>query len=577
MPDTSFRRRFGGARGCRPLVRAAFELAVVATLVSAPRVAHAAWPATNANLPVCIMTGAQNYRGAVSDGAGGMFITWSDARYVVTDIYVQHVRADGTLQWQASGLNVCAAASRQEQPVLALDGTGGVYVVWKDYRVDASGDVYAQYIRFDGVPMWTYNGIAVAKGAGQQGDPVVIADGTTDGVKPSGLIVAWQDERNDPQVLVQRLDADGNALWNPDGVPITSSPGPKFEPAIVSDGGEGAIVAWSEQSANGYDVHAQHVDADGALQWGDAGVLVSGAPGHQVHPVLVPDGLFGAWFAWQDYRGGVPAAYVQHCLEDGSALLALDGDRVCPTSGDQTWVSVCADTAGGAFVTWQDARSANDVYAQRLDVTGHAQWAANGVAVCAGGGAHVYPSAAADGTGGLIVAWEDGRNGSTDIYSQKLDAAGALQWALGGDLVSNAAGNQYLPVVVSSGDGHAIVAWEDARTGTPDLYAQRVAVGSSPNVQREDPNLLSSAPNPAREAATFAFDLPSSGRGELAIYDATGRHVRTVTKTDFSVGDHRVPWDARDDAGRRCADGVYFARLTIDGRVMGTRRLALMR
>ncbi len=577
MPDTSLRRRSDGARGPRWLVRAACALLVAVGLGASARPAHAVWPATNVNLTVCNMTGPQNFRGAIPDGSGGMYIAWSDGRYVVTDIYVQHIRANGTVAWLATGLNACAAAGRQEQPVLALDGVGGLYVAWKDYRNDANGDIYAQYIDSTGTSQWGYNGIAVCKQPNQQADPAIIADGTSDGIKPGGMIVAWQDERDTPRIFLQRFDTFGNPWWESDGMAASASFGPQFEPTMISDGGEGAIVAWSEQGANGFDVYLQHLDADGWTQWGQDGLRVCAANGHQVHPQLAPDGLSGAWVVWQDGRGASLAAYAQHVEWDGTQLLPANGLAVCPNVGDQTWVSVAADTAGGSFVTWQDARSATDVYAQRLDVTGNRRWATGGVAVCAGGGSHAFPVATTDGTGGLIVAWEDGRNGATDIYAQKLDATGAPQWALGGDIVSNASGNQYLPTIVSSGDAHAIVLWEDLRSGNPDLYANRVPVGADPNLQRENPNLLSSAPNPAREAATFAFDLPSSGRGELTIFDATGRRVRTVTKTDFAVGDHRVPWDARDESGRRCADGVYFARLVVDGRVMGTRRLALMR
>ena len=131
--------------------------------------------------------------------------------------------------------------------------------------------------------------------------------------------------------------------------------------------------------------------------------------------------------------------------------------------------------------------------------------------------------------------------------------------------------------MVSNGDGTVVVIWSDLRSGNVDLYAMRMPTGAQPALAREEANILAAGPNPATESATFAFEMTAPGRGELTVYDATGRRVRTVTRTDFSVGDHRVPWDARDDSGRRCPEGVYFARLVLDGKVAGTRRLSITR
>ena len=104
------------------------------------------------NLPVCTAAGAQSYRTAVSDGAGGMFIAWSDTRFIVADVYVQHVGASGTVLWRADGVVVGGSANRQDQPVVASDGAGGAYVAWRDCRTDLEGDIYAQHVDASGNP-----------------------------------------------------------------------------------------------------------------------------------------------------------------------------------------------------------------------------------------------------------------------------------------------------------------------------------------------------------------------------------------------------------------------------------------
>jgi flagellar hook assembly protein FlgD len=72
---------------------------------------------------------------------------------------------------------------------------------------------------------------------------------------------------------------------------------------------------------------------------------------------------------------------------------------------------------------------------------------------------------------------------------------------------------------------------------------------------------LRAHPNPARGAATIAFDLPRAGDVELALYDLAGRRVRTLARGALPGGRHQVAWDGRDDRGRNVAPGVYLCRI----------------
>jgi hypothetical protein len=522
------------------------------------------------------MTGAQNYGATISDGAGGMFVAWSDLRFVVSDIYVQHVTAGGTLAWNANGVVACAASGRQDQPVLTRDGAGGVVVAWRDYRSGVDGDIYAQRIDASGLPVWIFNGIRVCGAAGQQSVPAILLDPYPRSGGAHSLFVAWQDERDAPRIYMQRVTPAGTTEWSDDGIPATSNMGAQFEPRLAEFGFSGVVVTWSQQTANDYDVWAQLVGTDGMTPWGAAGLRVCGASGDQFGPVAVSDSFNGAWIGWQDDRGSVLAVYAQHLSPDGEPMLAADGQPVCPFTADQVSPAFSADGQGGLFAAWTDSRTGSDVYAERLDAWGTPLWDPGGVSVCSGSGAHIFPAAVADGTGGVVVAWEDSRSGATDIYAQRLNASGVAAWAVGGAAISTAGSNQYQASVVSSGDSAAIVLWSDLRNGNVDLYAQRVPLDPG-TLARQASRLLSSSPNPATESATFAFEIGAPGHGELTVFDAMGRRIRTVTRDDFAAGDHRVAWDARDDRGKRCVEGVYFARLIMNDRVVATRTLAITR
>ncbi len=88
--------------------------------------------------------------------------------------------------------------------------------------------------------------------------------------------------------------------------------------------------------------------------------------------------------------------------------------------------------------------------------------------------------------------------------------------------------------------------------------------------------LSSPGPNPSGGRTAMTFALPEAGNVQLAIYDASGRAVRTLADGAYAPAVHRVFWDARDDCGRRVGPGVYFVRIEV-GTFHAERRLTVMR
>src|SRR5207247_977722 len=138
---------------------------------------------------------------------------------------------------------------------------------------------------------------------------------------------------------------------------------------------------------------------------------------------------------------------------------------------------IVSDGAGGAIVTWTDQRdtiaTGSDIYAQRVNAAGVPQWAANGVALCTAANDQVAPTIASDGAGGAIATWTDGRSGNNDIYAQLVNPAGVPQWTAGGVALCTAAADQRLPTITSDRAGGAIVAWEDDRGRTDEDHRDR--------------------------------------------------------------------------------------------------------
>ena len=224
---------------------------------------------------------------------------------------------------------------------------------------------------------------------------------------------------------------------------------------------------------------------------------VSTAADVQNGPRSVSDGSGGAIITWEDRRnGGVyDDIYAQRVDANGNVLWTADDVPIAVIAGsNQSEPNIVSDGSGGAIITWQDGRSADDkIYAQRVDADGSVQWTTNGVQISGAAGDHRNPTIVSDNPGGAIVTWaaafynpnnDPGSRYTYSIYAQKVDADGNRVWTPHDAQVSiGQSNNRYKskPEIVSDGSGGAIITWYDNRGGTytPDIYAQRVLAGGS--------------------------------------------------------------------------------------------------
>jgi hypothetical protein len=260
-------------------------------------------------------------------------------------------------------------------------------------------------------------------------------------------------------------------------------------PSIASDENGGAVITWADYrvGSDKPDIYAQRIDSNGVVQWTTNGVAISTAPNSQGHfargesPVIVSDGGGGAIITWMDDRSNpsvVTDIYAQRIKANGVLQWTVDGVPICTASSDQWSPTLLSNGSGGAIITWSDSRTfGEDIYAQRIDSIGTVQWTLDGVQICSAASSQSYPTIVSDRNGGAIITWDDSRGSTADIYAQHINASGAAQWTTNGMVISTAASEQDLPTIVSDGLGGAIITWEDRRTRSTtgyDLYAQQV-------------------------------------------------------------------------------------------------------
>lgn len=155
-------------------------------------------------------------------------------------------------------------------------------------------------------------------------------------------------------------------------------------------------------------------------------------------------------------------------------------------------------------------------------------------------------------------------NKHTSAETARLSVAGASSEALtlyrftaGASLAS--AGSASL----SAGTANLVL---PARSATLAVL-QRSLADVSPSPPEAATLQMRAQPNPFGGATSLAFVLPAAGPVRLNVYDALGRHVRTLLDGERPAGANVVAWDGTDQRGRSLAPGMYCCRLAWSGRV----------
>ncbi|MEO6454933.1 MAG: hypothetical protein ABIN97_12705 [Ginsengibacter sp.] len=448
---------------------------------------------------------------SVTDGANGsivIFNTNNDNNSSNNDIYAQKITSAGTIAWGSTSnpIIVCNASDEQYYTDAIADGAGGAYIVWEDFRNDpVFGEIYIQHINSSGVALWPANGVRVTNTSNDDYSAFLCSDGS------GGVIVAWNWDNNvnNIQISAQKYNSAGVAQWVANGVQVSTAPGFRAGTNIVSDGASGAILFFldTRDDTNGTDydyvinpdtddleninIYAQRLNSNGIIMWSNNDVVVCNAPGNQGNLEIeenaaVPDGSGGAIFVFDDGRNDVPDIdgdptnfdiYAQKLNSSGVAQWSTNGVPFTIANDNQYLESVERDGAGGIVAVWFNGNDDHE-YTQRINSAGTINWTLNGIML--NSVESYYARIIADGSGNYMYSFLNFALSGITLGAQKLNGAGALQWGANGIVVCNnpvALEDFSSPTMVLSDNGAAIISWADKRnfnTTSNDIFASKV-------------------------------------------------------------------------------------------------------
>jgi hypothetical protein len=522
-----------------------------------------------------------------TDGSGGSIIVWESRQNGKSEIYAQRMNANSLPVWTSfdgtnTGIEICTQDS-SFNPVIVSDGAGGAIIAWESYRGSSTTDIFAQRVNSSGIVQWTNNGVPVCVVVFNQDTVSMVSDGL------GGAILTWQDYRSNTgnsQIYAQRINPSGAMLWTANGVGVSIHAAKARGPKLINDGNGGAFITWFDSRAGDYDIYTQRISSGGAPMYTTNGVATCTMATDQLRPDICSDGAGGVIITWYDYRSTTD--YNIYAQRQGPALgiiWAVDGvvmnNNVAYAQIDPKIVS---DGMGGAIISWTDyrtgvAQGTADIYAQRVNSTGAVQWTATGIIICTAAGDQVKSQLVSDGNNGAYIVWEDHRNaGNSDIYAQRIASNAAITWAATGFAICTSVFDQLSPMIVSNGNLGAIVVWQDFRSGNNfDIYMNGyntsgilTTVSSETNTPLEY-SLSQNYPNPFNPATQINCQLPKSGNVRLGIYNALGQEVDVLINESQNAGNHVIDWNAS-----AFPSGVYIYKLE-SGSFVSNKKMILIK
>lgn len=208
---------------------------------------------------------------------------------------------------------------------------------------------------------------------------------------------------------------------------------------------------------------------------------------HQIEPSATSDNQGGAIVTWEDVRAGNKHIYAQRIDPNGNKKWAEQGVNICTMN---VWfqhihsVKLVSDGSNGAIIAWADERHHEwlnyyeaNVYVQKVNSEGEVQWTTNGELICDADGLQQNFDIMEDGAGGVFIVWDDRRDKKSNIYAQYVDHSGEIQWLANGMPISkDNVDTNTLPKLVSDGTGGILIFWQQiTANGERYFKAQRLS------------------------------------------------------------------------------------------------------
>lgn len=275
---------------------------------------------------------------------------------------------------------------------------------------------------------------------------------------------------------------EGRTAWTS---PVSIGPvfSGRFPVALAVTAKQELAAAWNDTDPTTGALYVTHalIGRDGVIASSRTAGRGSGPGAFYQGPALAPDAEGGYYLAFRQADRETDRGIVLGRYSPSGELLWPDFFDVPDNGKYASPPFLVSDGSGGVLVAWEDGRAGNmDIFAQKVSNEGKPLWDERGVGVAVGKGNQWSPRAAMNGNGGFYFAWlDDGTGSQWRTVVQNIGPNGAPRWDPSGISALPSDYKQYDPDIETDGD-KLIATWEEARWGLYQVFAQEFSKNGQP-------------------------------------------------------------------------------------------------
>jgi hypothetical protein len=428
---------------------------------------------------------------------GSTYVSWFQNDGSGYSVRMQRMDPAGVPAWGKNGIVVSSHAQSTSlvDYQLIADAQGNAVVVFTDTRDGGDLDVFAYRVSPAGAQLWGADGVTLCNNAIYEPDPRVCQLST------GQFAVVWprlNGTGGGSGLVYQLINADGSTVLPLNGMLLptgtTGNENPGFCEVVPAENGSFVVgfIRDIRQFTSPRHVRAQKFNAAGAAQWNaGAPVIISSAISVPIaHKIkLITDREGGGIIAWHDTRNSNKFdCWVQHVRADGSLVFAANGLQV--STNDSMYhldpaIALAPGKSAEIYVAWNERNTAQSqwgINAQKLSATGTRLWGPGGATLIPVNGVNkLFPRVLATSDGCMVFCLDAPNTPlpQNRVLGMRVDANGQFVWPGSPIQVCSVISNKGRLPVDQTPDGHAVLAWEDDRNGTTDIYAQLVNLDGS--------------------------------------------------------------------------------------------------
>jgi hypothetical protein len=470
-------------------------------------------------------------------------------------------------------------------PAVSSDSNGKFVVVWSDTR--SGNNIYARRFDREGNPLGISFPVNDDGGSKLHISPQVSMGFSGD------FVIVWEDFRNtDADIFAQRFDSSETKLGGNVLINLDSLSEDQYTPS-VSFGPQGRFMVawvdlrWGDEALFGRSLSFEDPTKDTLV----FGITAETTAVVQETPPIAVDTLGRFTLAWVEYTLPNPTIYAQRFDSLGESLEGTITVSNLQSISERHSLSLSVSPGGSFVAAWMDKQTGDyDILAQRINSFGFPQGENLVINDDQMGANQSLPRIAARSDGSFVVAWEDLRRATPDIFVKRFDQdAQALEDDY---MVNDSTGRIYhgKPDVACDSSGNYIVVWEDARSGSVDIFAQKFDEAGNSDGENFRVSCLGSGVNLSPDCSMspdgdFVVVWASAGSNGNDIYgsffSSDGSPLDTCFKVndDTENADQRSPEVCMNDSGgfmvawvdrRDGQDRIYLQRFAPDGTKLDT-------